>query len=205
MPADTLDERIAEWKLKYDEVFQVEAGNTIFVFRALSFKEFDEIAANVDSNVELEDRVVECGVLWPDDIDWDKQSPGLVSTLSDEITQVSCFDGTVWRSKDVLDEWRMKVSGIRGEMMSFVLFAMQQYKAEDLEEFTFYQLAKLVAYAEKVIYLRQISEGVDVKEPIRLVIYSQEEIDEINQERISDGGTATRGDPIAQRLMEAMG
>lgn len=207
MSSDTLEQRIEEWKLKYDEVFQVQAGDTIFVFRALTFKEFDDMAVAVEhkSVADLEDLIVQRAVLWPENIDWDYKSPGLITSLAEEINSVSCFGSDVSRSKEVLNEWRMKVSGTRGEMMTFVLFALQQYKVEDLEDLTFYQLAKLVAYAEKAIYLRQISEGVEIREPIRLVLYSPEEIEMMNQQKISDGGTATRGDPIAQRLMEAMG
>lgn len=201
-----LIELIDRWKVDHDEVFQVEAGGTLFVFRALTFEEFDNISVMVadKSSADLEDLVVETGVLWPQDLDIDTMSPGLITSLAEQIQSVSCLDGDVYRAIGLLDDWRVKVSGIRGEMKSFVLFAMPQYSSRDLDGMTFYRLAELVALSEKVIYLRQISEGVEVREPIRLQIYTAEEIDAINNERISDGGTATKGDPIAQKLAEAM-
>jgi len=196
---------IKEWKAIHGEVFQVEAGGIEFVFRALTYKEFDQIAENVESAVDVEDEMVRIGVLWPENMDWDSQNPGLITALYEEINYVSCLDGDVSRSKDLLDDWRMKISGIRGEMKAFILLAMPQYKSKDLDEFTYYQLAELVALSERVVYLRQISEGIEVREKFRLEIYSQEEIEALNNQKVSERGNATVNDPVARKLMEAFG
>jgi hypothetical protein len=198
---------IDNWKYQYDEIFSLEANGIFFVFRALTFAEYDHILLLIDddsSSVDLEDALIKDALLWPQDFDPNVISPGVVANIANEIKHLSCLDGDVLHGRDVLEGWRTKVNGVRGEMKSFVLFALPQYTSQNLDDFTFYRLAELVAYAEQVIYLRQLSEGMQVDQPIRLRLYTQEELEEMNKAKVSDKGNATVADPIAKKLMDAM-
>lgn len=208
---DPTPEQIAEWKRQYDELFTVEIGKHLIIYRAVTFREFDQIASGVtqdSSSVDIEDELVNLAVLAPDRKVLDRMRAGHVSAVADAIKESSCLDGEVYRAKDVLQTWRSRVSGIRGEMYAFVMFAMPQYKAADLDNLTFYRLAELVALAEKVVSLRQAAEGIETEAPIRLELYTPEEIEAINEQlsntKISKHGNATMADPIAQKLMAAM-
>lgn len=204
---DPTPEQIAEWKRQYDELFTVEIGKHLIIYRAVTFREFDQIASSVtqdSSSVDIEDALVNLAVLAPDTKVLDRMRAGHISAVADAIKESSCLDGEVYRAKDVLQTWRSRVSGIRGEMYSFVMFAMPQYRAAELDNLTFYRLAELVALAEKVVSLRQAAEGIETDAPIRLELYTPEEIEMLNQQKISKHGNATVADPIAQKLMAAM-
>lgn len=196
---------VAEWKSKYDEIFTIQVSGNLIAYRSITFREFDQIVqlqSSDSSSVDVEDDLVNLAVLWPDELKLTKA--GHVTAIAEAIKESSCLDGEVYRAKEVLDTWRARASGIRGEMYAFVMFAMPQYKAQDLDDMTFYRLAELVALAEKVITLRQAAEGIQSDRPIRLELYTPEELEYINSQKISDGGNATVADPIAQKLRAAM-
>ncbi len=198
---------IVELKQRYDEVSELVAGGHCILYRSISFYEFDHIAKSLtdqSSSVDVEDDLVKLAVVWPTNFDPDNYKPGLITVLADKIKETSCLDGEVYQAKEVLERWRDRVSGIRGEMYAFILFALTQYKAEDLDKMTFFKLSELVALSEKVIALRQLAEGVEVRVPIRLEIYTPEEMAVLGAQKVSDHGNATVADPIAQKLMEAM-
>lgn len=199
-------EQLSKWKAEYDELGSVTFGSQYIVYRPVTFREFDQIARSVTadkSTVDVEDELVDLAVLWPEDLDSSKMRPGHVSALADAIRETSCLDGEVYKAKDVLDMWRSRLSGIRGEMYAFIMFALPQYKDTDLDELTFYRLGKLVALSEKVISLRQAAEGVETDRPVRLEIYTPEEIEEMGKRKVSMAGNATAADPIAQKLLAA--
>jgi hypothetical protein len=200
-------ELIAEWKREYDEILSVEMGGHFLVYRSISFDELDQITRSVtkdSSSIDIEDDLVKLAVLWPIGFDPNHYKPGLITTLSNKVKESSCLDGEVYHAIDVLNTWRERMDSLRGEAYSFIMFAMAQYKLEDLHNLTFYRLSELVAISEKVIALRQMAEGVETTVPIRLEIWTPEEIEAWSQQKISKHGNATVADPIAQKLLAAM-
>lgn len=203
-PQTPSDDQIAEWKQEYGEIFSADTGSDVFIFRKITFSELDAIMAihGNGTDADIEDGLVGRAVLWPlntKDI-MDEIKPGIISTLAENIRDVSNLEGGVESTRKALDRSREKMSGFRGEMVSFIMFGLPQYKAEDLNDITFDDMTDLVALAEKVLQLKQASEGVDGP-PVRMEIYSEEEIAEMNKKKISDKGNATLDDPIARKLL----
>lgn len=202
-------DRVAEWKAKYGRVFSVEYRKKDYVFRSLTFAEIDHLdnIASSWSSAQAEDHIVQIALLWPEDFDVDKlpaSMTGLVTTLAEEINERS-GQGTVYPIIQALNEAREERQSFRGIMETFVITTQPKYTVEDLAQMTIYELLDRVALAEEIIYLTQTTQGIPVEHRTRLIIKSPEEIEAENSERISDGGNATRADPIAQRLMQAGG
>lgn len=193
---------LSQWKREYGAVFLMESGEDIFAFRELRFDEFDDITTGLGDSYsfnQIEDDLLDRCVLWPEDFDADHYMPGVMAQLAAEIMDESGLNEDVHTIRSMLDEYRTKFSGVRGEMCSFILLAMPQYRLDDLGKITMRKLTELVVMAEKVIALRQLSEGYDDIE-IKMRVYTQEELDEMGAQKIADGGTATVDDPIARKL-----
>jgi hypothetical protein len=202
--------QVAEWKQQYGEVFSILVKEREYIFRALTWKEYDDIvASNPDwSTAEIEDHVVPLAILHPLDFNIDKVSAGLVTVLFQEISEVSGF-GSAERVRYILEEEREAAGELRNTMKAFVLMAMPAYTSEYLDDLTLRQMCKLVALAEEVIFVQQLMRGLPIEEKLRISIRTQEEMmvemqEQMEAHKLKDKGNARMDDPVASKLWQAM-
>lgn len=194
-------DKVAEWKVQHGRVFSVVAGGEDYAFRAVSEAEYDVVLKHKHwTSADAEDHLVRLALLWPEDFDIDSVRPGIVTTIAEEITEVSGFD-SVYAIKAALDDARHDASGYLHMAKAFILSAMPAYKFEDLYDKTVQELMELVAVSEQILNLQALAMGAEVREPVRLIIKTPEEIEEEMNERLDDG-IAKKSDPIAQKLMQ---
>lgn len=195
---------IAAWKSKHGRVFVVNNRNVDYVFRALTLEEgseFERLSA-ASSTPDLEEWLVKTALLYPEDFDVAGLPPsltGFVTTLSEQIREKS-GRGSVYPVLDALNQAREECQTFIGVMKSFIIATQPSYTLEDLNKMTVYDLVERTALAEEIIYVQQTTQGLDIKERTRLTIKTPEEIESEMFERLDDG-IATKGDPVAQKLM----
>lgn len=207
---------IAELKEKYGDVFHVEISKKDYIFRSLTFSEYDGLVERYggESVAEAEDALVQMAVVWPEEINFDKMRAGVVTSLAEEILEASGFtDYEV--AKTILNLQREKAVQFRNQMKTVVVAAMPAYKLEDLDNLTFSQLAYKVAVAEEIFKLNDKEIVLDLVDPAQVAEEAKTR-DQQDQEREynrlmndpdahSRFGAARIDDPIAQRLNQALG
>lgn len=208
-------ELIIDLKYKYGELYEVSIGTTKIIFRALTFKEFDElsIAEDYTSSVESEELIVKQALLYPEFDEVLELSAGVISTLAEEIVEESCFF-SVSKGREKLEAERAKMNDIRSLMKVFIIAAMPAYKSEELDNQTFAQLANKLALAEEIIGMTFHTQRAVFSEegeaPTLVLVDPDEEEGEAERQASMHNltrkeGAATANDPIAQKLHTALG
>jgi len=204
-------EQLYELKKRYGSIFSISVKNKDIFFRELTFEEYDKIVeyknSQDHSSADVEDVILAAAVVHPSDFDVNSLSPGLISSLSQQVVDVSGFYSAKI-AKDILEGKRQKANEVRSLMKAFVLATIHAYSPSDLDKMTFSQLAENVALSEKIIEIQQSINGVELSN-INLQLIDPEE--EILKEKASEArhnlskkpGEANYQDPIAQKLWGA--
>ena len=190
-------DQIAIWKAEFGEVFDVGG----FIFRALKISEHRKLILHKEWDpAEAEDYVVSTTLLHPELSDLETKA-GLISSLAEEILNISCY-GHVSFAIDALEEARSASDQVTNLMKVFIIAAIPSYSDEDLDDYSFSQLAKKVALAEKIINVRLGGMSLELIDP--------EKESELEKERIEKelstkkAGQAISTDPIAQKLRSGL-
>ena len=205
-------EVLVELKIKYGPLYNVSVKGIDLLFRELTFAEFDKISEyqNSDgySSADAEDFILEKTVVYPENFNVDKIPAGAVSAISEEVLDASGF-ASARVAKRIMDQKRSEAGEVRSLMKAFVLATINTYTPEDLDNFTFSQLAERVALAEKIIEIQQSTYGIGPTQ-IKLDIIDPEE-EMMKQQAIAaqhdakrKEGEARYNDPIAQKLMGSL-
>jgi hypothetical protein len=201
-------EKLYELKSKYGSIFSTVIKNKEIYFRELTFEEYDKIVEYKNSeeysSADVEDIIIEAGVVYPEDFDANSIPPGLASSLSQEIVDVSGFYSAKI-AKNILENKREKANEVRSLMKAFVLATITMYSPKDLDKMTFSQLAENVALSEKIIEIQQSINGV---EPTNINLQLIDPEEEMEKQKTSAArhnaskkeGEASYEDPIAQKL-----
>ena len=195
-------------KSKYGNIYSVDVKSQTLVFRELTFKEYNKILylQGLDgfSSADMEDLILSYAIIYPENFDLMSISPGAVSSLSQEILNISGFF-TVSLAKNILEEKRYEATEVKNLMKAFVLATISTYTPDDLENMTFSELAENVALSEKIIEIKQNMNGM---EPTNLTLQLIDPQEEVEKEKIKAArhnlskkeGEAAYQDPIANKL-----
>ena len=195
-------------KSKYGKIYSVDVKSQTLVFRELTFKEYNKILylQGLDgfSSADMEDLILSYAIIYPENFDLMSISPGAVSSLSQEILNISGFF-TVSLAKNILEEKRYEATEVKNLMKAFVLATISTYTPDDLENMTFSELAENVALSEKIIEIKQNMNGM---EPTNLTLQLIDPQEEVEKEKIKAArhnlskkeGEAAYQDPIANQL-----
>lgn len=201
-------ELIFALKSKYGNIYSVAIKGRDVVFRELTFKEYNKILylQNLDgfSSADMEDLILSYAVIYPENFDIMSIPPGIVSSLSQEILDISGFF-TVSLAKNILEQKRYEATEVKNLMKAFVLATITMYTPEDLEDMTFSELAEKVALSEKIIEIKQNMNGMEATN-LSLQLIDPEE--EVQKEKVKAArhnlskkeGEAAYEDPIARKL-----
>jgi hypothetical protein len=204
-----LDSQIVfDLKRKYGNIYSVEIKNITLVFRELTFKEYNQVLyyqeLDDSSSADLEDIILQFAIVYPENFDINRIPPGNVSTLSEDILELSGIT-SARVAKQVLENKRSEATEVKNLMKAFVLATISSYSPDQLEEMTFSQLAEKVALAEKIIEIKQ---GINGIESTNLTLQLIDPEEELEKQRTSAArhnlskkeGEAVYEDPIAQKL-----
>lgn len=198
---------IAEWKRRHGQIYAADVAGVEYIFRAITFKEYDDITKVKDSQADIEEDIAISCVLnvSPDSIRTAKS--GVATVLADQILEMSGLGGAR-HVKERLAHHRDQAQQVNNLMKAFILAAMPAYTEEQLDEYNFEQLAKKVALAEEIIKVNL--SAFDVEGDVRLNVIDPEEEEARKQaeaqlhDKKKKPGEARYDDPIRQKLLEAL-
>lgn len=210
MSSEPTAEQIQEWKQQYGdgEIFSTEIKGKLFVFRTLSIGEFTSLPmgkGGIDQ-FELEDLILEKGVLYPQDAELDRIPAGIASTIAEEILEVSGFLNPS-RAKELLEQKRDESGQLIQLMKIFICAAMPSFDLNRVNDMSFSQLIETVVMAEKIFeiqgaILRGDKVSLDLLDPDE---ESQQEAAERHNHALNrKPGQAGWNDPVADRLYDKM-
>lgn len=195
------EELISTWKKQYGNIYSV--GSQGFVVRALTIEEHSELLIHKEwSTVDAEDYIVFLTVLHPTKEELDKLPGGIFSSLAEEVLSISGFSDVKF-AKQTMDAAREKANEVISLMKAFIIAAMPQYTDDTLNKFNFVQLANKVALAEKILEIKRDGLTLTLIDPEEEAKKAQAK--ERKEKAFKKPGQATSSDPIAQKLMAAMG
>jgi len=205
--------QIFELKNKYGKLYSVSIKGIDFIFRELTFKEYNGILYHQEydslSSADIEDLIISCAVVEPENFDISKIPAGTVSILAQEILDLSGFF-TPKIAKSILDQKRIESNDVKNLMKAFVLATITSYSPEDLENMTFSQLAEKVALSERIIEIRQGMNGIEptgislsLIDPEEEILKEKDRAKRHNESKLP--GAAEYDDPIAKKLWGASG
>jgi len=206
-------EQIAAWKKEYTNIYSVSFKDKDYVFREITFAEFDDITLvqDAEGSAEAEEHLVTLALLHPAEgsVQFDRMSAGIVSSLASEILEYSGF-GSVAFPRKKLNEFRQGTNELRVLMKAFVLATMPSYKEEELDQLTFTNLAKKVVLSEEIIRVNQAAFGMEPNEITLDLIDPEEEAEKEREAAMKHAaqkkpGQAGYHDPIADQLHQALG
>jgi hypothetical protein len=201
-------EKLYEIKKKYGSAFAVNVKGQDVVFRELTFNEYDKVVEykNSDdkSSADAEDLIISAAVVYPENFNFEKLPPGLITSLAQEIIDFSGFYSAKL-AKNILESKREQAKEVRSLMKAFVLATIPSYTPEQLDEMTFSQLAEKVALSEKIIEIQQSSYGIQPTNiELKLIDPEEEELKKkssaARHNLSKKDGEAAYEDPIAQKL-----
>lgn len=165
-----LKEEYVHYRLLY-----VQLGHHEFVFRSLTRKEYQRILESVSTNEEMEELVCQTALIYPDSWVF-AQSPlaGIPKEMSPIIIEASSFL-SLDLIFEVFEYEQVRIRQFEEDCMNLVKAAMPEYTFEELEDWTWDRLMKMVARAERLFELR----GDD---NIKLIRHDQEVQDTIDEQ-----------------------
>lgn len=201
-------EKLYEIKKKYGSAFAVNVKGQDVVFRELTFDEYDKVVeyknSESKSSADAEDLIISAAVVYPENFNFEKLPPGLITSLAQEIIDFSGFYSAKL-AKSILESKREQAKEVRSLMKAFVLATIPSYTPEQLDEMTFSQLAERVALSEKIIEIQQSSYGIQPTNiELKLIDPEEEELKKkssaARHNLSKKDGEAAYEDPIAQKL-----
>lgn len=149
-------------------------GHREFVFRTLNRKEYEYALKSATHSEELEDVVCQLGLIYPENWRFE-QSPmaGVSKTVFPHLIEHSGFQ-SLDLILTVYEEEKTKILRFEEDCMNLVKAAMPEYSYDEMEEWTWTRLAKMVARAERLFELR----GDDT---IKIIRNDEEVEEELNQ------------------------
>lgn len=195
-------------KNKYGNIYSVDIKGQTLIFRELTFKEYNKILYLQEledfSSADMEDLILSFAIIYPEQFDTMRIPPGAVSSLAQEILDISGFF-SVKVAKATLESKRFEATEVKNLMKAFVLATISTYTPDDLENMTFSELAENVALSEKIIEIKQNMNGM---EPTNLTLQLIDPQEEVEKQKVSAArhnlskkeGEAAYQDPIAQKL-----
>lgn len=210
---------LTDIKLQHPEVYVFSQGTKDYIFRPLALGEFAKLSTGAMSSAEAEDFAVQSAVIWPEGFDVGNMRAGAVTALAQEILEVSAFTNPKLARKIFADK-RDHADDVVNVMKALILACHAELGIDnqELEGYTFAQLAEKTALAEKVVQIKKTIYDPGLE--LELEIIDPEEIAEAdrklqeeelrkaqNPHNIDSGskaGTARGDDPIAARLHQAL-
>jgi hypothetical protein len=197
-----------ELKYKYGNLYFISIKGVDLYFRELTFKEYEKVLhfqrTEEYSYADIEDIVLQQAIVYPENFDLNKIPPGVVSSLAEEVIDLSGFS-SARMAKRVLLAKREEANEVKNLMKAFVLATISSYSPEDLEDMTFSQLAEKVALSEKVIEIQQNINGIESTNITLELIDPEEEMEKHKEmakkhDLAKPTGAAGLDDPIANKL-----
>ena len=143
---------INDWKRQYTDIYLISIGDSDFIYRLITNKEYLELRNRYENRFTLSEKICELCVLDPEDYNWkEDELAGHVETLSTEILNNS---GVVWNKdeiKEAMKQEEEELSSLTTLIMLTIKKSFPEYTLEEIESWNFKKQLKLYSYAKWLI------------------------------------------------------
>ncbi len=157
-----LIEDIISWKQKYRNIFYVNIGNNLYIFRVLTRGEFFNILTFQEKGfAKIDDIILKMCLLYPEYNQnvLDSRSAGEIDYLIENIIKLSGFANEESLEKDIEKE-REKISMLDNQIMLLICKAFPHLTPKDLDTMDYETLLKYLTLAEAVLDVK-----LDIQKP----------------------------------------
>lgn len=147
---------LEDWKKEYGNIFLTDINDQQFIFKLLSYEEYDEIIKNVEDSYDMDEAICRVAVLDPEVKDWeDEIFAGYVSTLSQLIREESLIIPRA-ENKENSDNQVIELLEEKGQQIAnsfmmqlpiIIVHTFPQYTFEDVGKMSLYEQVDLYAKA----------------------------------------------------------
>lgn len=141
---------IKELKVKFGEVFMVEAEDEIFLFRLLTRQEYKEILMIADNKDIAEELICQLAVVYPQGLNFSQGSAGLPPLIAPQIVNESGF-GDMQKSHIYFENYRSRMNMFEMQAEAAIQAAFPSITEEEMQEWTVEKLMRTLAKAEWIL------------------------------------------------------
>lgn len=141
---------IKEAKIRFGEVYLVEAEDEVFIFRLLTRKEYKEILQIADNKDMAEEMICQMAVVYPQGLNFGRGAAGLPSLIAPHIVNESGF-GDMQKSHYYFDSYRSRMESFEMQAEAAIQAAFPQISEEDMQDWTVEKLMRTLAKAEWIL------------------------------------------------------
>lgn len=145
-----MQEIIRELKRKYKQVYATIIGEDLYIWRLLGRKEYREILEQAIDEHDLEERIAQAAVVWPEGIDFRQWKAGAPGILAAEIKEASGF-GSPDRIYQAMEIYREQMKQFEFQAEAAIAAAFPQITFEQMENWNVDELLWHTVRAEWVI------------------------------------------------------
>jgi len=150
---DSIKKDILSWKRKYGNIYYIEIGNNIYVYRTLTRGEyFDVLSLQSTIYSDISDIVLELCLLYPkyDKVRFDSILAGEIDSLVKKIIGLSGFSNGELLLKDI-DVARNKVGILDNQIVLLICKAFPQLTPKDINNLNYHDLINYLTLAEAIL------------------------------------------------------
>ena len=138
---------IEELKSKYDDVYWITIGDTVYIYKPLGRRDEIEIHELELSDLRKQNEVVNRTLLYPH-IDANSLKAGVFDKLYSTILKNSYMDEDVQARMNVTIYFRNEMQKLNNQVNAIISEAFPKYSIEEIENWGVERTAKYLAYAE---------------------------------------------------------
>lgn len=153
-----MQEIIRDLKRKYPQVYATIVGDDLYIWRPLGRREYREILEQATDEHDLEERIAQAAVVWPEGIDFQKGKAGAPEILAAEIKEASGY-GSPERVYHAMDFYREQMQHFEFQAEAAIAAVFPQITFAEMENWTVDQLmwhAVRAEWAIRMVYGRQV-------------------------------------------------
>jgi hypothetical protein len=149
-PVYDLSELIQQWKDTYRQLYQYQIEEQVFFYRPINRKEWDQLMESNLSDMQKEEVICDCCILWPMEYDWDGCDAGVPTLLAKVIVKNSYLDSTEHRQQ-LTNFYRQEMFNLQNQITCIIHEAFPDINLETIENWDMETTAKYLSRAEWVL------------------------------------------------------
>lgn len=136
-------------KILYFNFYELE-----FVFRCISYKEYQDLNKCVFTDKDVEDGVCSLTLLYPKSYNFSEcPYAGIVEMMAKDIIEVSCINSPAGVSR-ILEEQKYKMGSFYNQCVNLIKAVFHEYSVDEVLEWTWEEILSKAVRAEQILRIK---------------------------------------------------
>lgn len=145
-----MQEIVQRLKRKHRRIYSTIVGSLLLIWRPLGRQEYREILQLAEGEHDLQERICQVAVLWPEDLDFRTYVAGVPSVLAPQIKEQSGY-GSPAKAYAALDEYRTEMAAFEHQAEAAIAAAFPRISFKQMRAWTIDDLMWHLVRAEWVL------------------------------------------------------